>query len=96
MTIKAIGADSPDWTLEELSQFVWGNEIVWGQASQIGNDGETTVVIFSGSHIPEAVDETTHAAVVLGSVGPPGATALLCAGKAFVEGSLKAVSVFRV
>lgn len=96
MTIKAIGADSPDWGLEDLAAFIWGNEIVWGQASQIGNDSETTVVIFDRSHVPVAVDNTIHVAVVSGPDSPADAKALLCSGKAFVNGAIQAVKVFRI
>jgi len=96
MTIKAVGADSPDWGLDDLAAFIWGNEIVWGQASQIGNDGTTTVVIFDRSHVPVVVDDQTHVAVVAGPDAPADAKALLCSGKAFVNGAVAAVKVFRI
>ncbi|RZF63159.1 hypothetical protein EWE75_17760 [Sphingomonas populi] len=101
MTIKAIGAASPDWGLDDLAAFIWGNEIVWGQASQIGNDGETTVVVFDRSHVPVPTDNTVHVAVVReADDAPANAKALLCSGEAIFRAEqdreVTAVKVFRI
>ncbi|WP_294109790.1 hypothetical protein [Sphingomonas sp.] len=95
MSIKAISADKSS-SLDDLSLIIWGNEIVWGQCSRIGNDGEATVILLDREHIPIATDDVLHARVVAGVATPPGALALLCSGKAFVGGVVTEVSVYRV
>lgn len=98
MTLKAASPTSANINLAELADFIWGNEIWFGQVSQIGNDGELTVVVFDRSKpVPEPVDETTRVAVVPGTdASAPGASAFLCQGKAIVAGAETYVKVFRV
>jgi hypothetical protein len=98
MALKALSPDSASISLGELADFIWGNEIFYGQASKIGNDGELTVVVFDNSvHTPEPVDETARVVVIAGSDDAPAdALAFLCQGKAIVGGVEGHVKVFRV
>jgi hypothetical protein len=98
MTMMPIEADSPNWNLIELARFIWGNEVIWGQISKIGNNGATTVAIFDDTGgVPEAVDNQTRIAVLDGAAPPPaGTAAFLCQGKAFVGGVIAHIKVYRI
>jgi hypothetical protein len=98
MALKTLATNGMGLALDELALFIWGNEILFGQATQIGHDSMHTVVVFDNSkHVPVQVGEEIRVVVVAGEEDAPAtAVAFLCQGKAFVGGVLGHVKVFRV
>jgi hypothetical protein len=92
-----IGDPDPSHSMDQLAQLIWGNEILYGTATRIGNDGTHTVIVFDTTKpAPAPVDASVRVVLaVAGAAKPAGATTLLCTGEAFVRSARTKVDVYR-
>jgi hypothetical protein len=91
MPYQKAAAASADYSLAELSAWIWQNETGYGPIAALGNNGANTAAVFRYSD----TEPTTQATVQpKGSPAPPGLT-LVCKGIGFISGALTHLEVWR-
>ena len=81
-------------SLQQLSDWLWGQEAAIGPVIAIGNTGAGTAATFRFS-LSEPTSKATIKPTAGGQAIPPSGMSLICKGKVFVSGQILEAAVFR-
>jgi hypothetical protein len=81
-------------SLQQLSNWLWGQETAIGPVIAIGNTGAGTAATFRFS-LTEPETQATIKPKAAGQAIAPAGKSLVCEGRVFVSGQLTDVAVFR-
>lgn len=85
---------TPELSLQQLSDWLWGQESAHGPVIAIGNNGHSTAATFRWSLTEPDVRAEIRPTVAGQAIVPPGATKI-CEGSVFISSQLVEVVVFR-
>lgn len=92
MSTYTIGAD-PSLNLDQLSDWIWGQETAFGPIIAIGNNGHSTAATFEWADTGP-VTKAELRPYIAGQPAPAG-LAMLCNGTVFITAQLIAIAAYR-
>lgn len=90
MSTYTYGA-APSLSLDQLSDWLWGQETAIGPVIAIGNNGHSTAATFMW----DAGGPMVRATIQNAAAAAPAASAKVCQGAVFAEGELVEIVIYR-